>query len=181
MILHETEKEKLYMNYDGPFIIQIISTFAKFLLENTVATERISKKLYRVFIELAQNVALYSFERVALINGTFIGKGKVYILENVNTFKCITINRIQKEHAAILTRNCTEINATPAEALRAKRRGLYKLANFQDTGAHIGLIMICTYSANPIEFEIIEKEEGEIYFKIAATINKNEILRLNEL
>ena len=81
MIIKDQDLKRLYMNYDGPFIIQIISTFSKFLLENTVATEHVSKKLYRVFIELAQNVALYSSERVGLINGAFIGKGKVYLSE----------------------------------------------------------------------------------------------------
>lgn len=174
------EIEKLYMTYDGPFIIQVISTFAKFLLENTVVTQHVSKKLYRVFIELAQNVALYSFERVELINGTFIGKGNVYITENTNSFQCTTINRIQEEHAPILIRNCTEINATPMKILRNKRRELFRLANFQDTGAHIGLIMIFIYSKNPIEFEIIRKAKDEIYFRIVATISKKEIHHTND-
>jgi hypothetical protein len=49
---------------------------------------------------------------------------------------------------------------------------LRKLASFQDTGAHIGLIMICMYSGHPLDFEIIETENGEKYFKIAATIHK---------
>jgi hypothetical protein len=172
MMLQEKDNENLYMSYDGPFIIQIIATFAKFLLENTASTAQVSKKLYRVFIELAQNVSLYSLERIDLINGSSIGKGQVTILENKNEFKCITINRIQKEHVPVLIRNCTEINATPMEVLRVKKRDLFRVAKFQDTGAHIGLIMIYIFSANPIEFEIIENKNGELYFKIAATISK---------
>ncbi len=160
------------MSYDGPFIIQIISTFAKFLLENTASTALVSKKLYRVFIELAQNVALYSLERTELVSGSSIGKGQVFILGDNHTFKCLTINRILKEHAPILIQNCSEINATSMELLRNKKRDLYKVANFHDTGAHIGLIMIYIYSGNPLEFEIIEKENGDLFFKIAAIINK---------
>lgn len=174
MLYQEKDMPRLYMNYDGPFIIQIISTFAKFVLENTVVTERVSKKLYRVFIELAQNVALYSYERIELINNTFIGKGSVYIMENKDNFECITINKILPEHATILLKNCAKINATPMSALKAKRRELYKLANVQDTGAHIGLIMIYVYSTNPIQYETIEKQ-GELYFKITATLNKNNV------
>jgi len=121
---------------------------------------------------LAQNVSLYSLERIDLINGSSIGKGQVTILENKNEFKCITINRIQKEHVPVLIGNCTEINATPIEVLRVKKRDLFRVAKFQDTGAHIGLIMIYIFSANPIEFEIIENKNGELYFKIAATISK---------
>lgn len=168
---YSQNNERLYMSYDGPFIIQIISTFAKYLLENTAATKHVSKKLYRVFIELAQNVALYSLERAELISGSHIGKGKVLISENNNEFKCITINKIQNEHAPILIRNCSEINATPIEILRIKKRDLFRAAKFQDTGAHIGLIMIYIFSSNPIEFEVFE-EADEMYFKIVATISK---------
>lgn len=172
MTLLRKDMDRLYMNYEGPFIIQIIATFAKFLMDNTVGTSYISKKLYRIFIEMAQNVALYSLERVALTNGTYIGKGNVHILENGKEFKCVTVNRILKEHAEILIRNCSEINATPIDDLRERKRKLYKSANIQDTGAHIGLIMIFIYSENPLAYEIIEETEGEIYFKIIATLSK---------
>lgn len=171
MVIKDEELGKLYMKYEGPFIIQIIFTFAKFLLENTVVTKRVSKKLFRVFIELAQNVSLYSVEREEFINGSYIGKGKVYIMEYDHFFKCITINKIQKEHVEKLITNCTIINASTMEALRTKKKELYKIAKFQDTSAHIGLIMLHVYSTNPIEFEFIE-ENGDTYFKIAVVINK---------
>lgn len=173
MISTEKELGTLYMKYEGPFIIQIIFTFAKYLLEHTVATASVSKKLFRVFIELAQNVSFYSLDREAFVNGTFIGKGKVFIMEYETVFKCITINKIHKEHGPVLMKHCMEINASSMEILRAKKKELYKLAKFQDTSAHIGLIMLYIYSTNPVEFELFD--EGEhTYFQIAALINKTE-------
>jgi hypothetical protein len=164
--------ERLCLNYEGPFCIQVVSAFAKFLLENTFATELANKKLHRVFIELAQNVSLYSFDREQLINGSAIGKGNVYITEYTHELKCVTINKIRDEHAPILAKNCTEINAASLHILKARKRQLRKLSSIQDTGAHIGLIMICIYSGNPLEFDIFKTKEGDTYFKIAATINK---------
>jgi hypothetical protein len=162
--------EKLYLNYDGPFTIQVISIFAK-LLENVLASENVKRKLYRIFIELAQNLALYSSNRVQLAEGSEIGKGEVLITENTCNFKCTTINSVLKDQASFLMKNCSEINSTSTDLLRAKKKNLYKSANVEDTGAHIGLIMISIYSENPIGFEIIENK-GKLYFKISATINK---------
>ncbi len=170
---YNQEIAKAYLNYDGPFNIQIISGLAKFLSELTIATHSERRKLYRVFIELTQNVALYSSERTPLFNASAVGKGKVYIINKKEKFKCITINKIQKEHVSTLLKNCHEINNTPTEILRVKKRELYRLSGFQETGAHIGLIMIYLYSENKLDIEIIEEEENEIYFKIEATINKN--------
>jgi hypothetical protein len=166
--------EGLYLDYEGPFNIQIISTLATFLSAQTIAPITVRKKLYRIFIELAQNVALYSFERVMLINGSEVGRGNVYVADLPNEFKCFTINRIKKEHAPILIKNCTEINTSPSIALKAKKNSLRKLAYIQDTGAHIGLIMVRLYSGNLIGFEIIDKKGKEIYLKITVTINKDE-------
>jgi len=170
---HNQELENAYLFFDGPFNIQIISCMAKFLSELTLASPSERKKLYRVFIELTQNVALYSYERTPLLLTNSIGKGKVYIIDENEFFKCITINKIQREHIPVLLKNCEEINATPIEILRAKKRELYRLSSFQDTGAHIGLIMIYIYSENEIFVEIIEDENKEAYFKIEATITKN--------
>jgi hypothetical protein len=173
MLTYEKKVEKLCIEYEGPFMIQVISTFAKYLLENIAITESANKKLHKVFIELAQNVALYSLDRVHLASGATIGKGKIYITENSDNYKCITINRIQQEHAGLLVHNCNEINHTPYETLRNKKKYLCKTANSKESGAHIGLIMIYMYSGNKINFRIIKKAENEVYFKITATINKN--------
>ncbi len=170
---HTKEINDAYFYYDGPFNIQVISGIARFLSELTIAIHTERKKIYRVFIELTQNVALYSYERTPLLNDTAIGKGKVYFLNLENEFKCITINRIQPEHASVLLNYCREINATPVDELRVKKRELYKMSSFHDTGAHIGLIMIFMYSENLLNIEIIEEEDKSTYFKIVATINKN--------
>jgi hypothetical protein len=172
IMLNDTDIDGIYMNYDGPLNVQIISTFAKFMSENTIAPMHVRKKLYRVFIELTQNVALYSFERVQLTTGPATGKGNIYVINKPNEFKCVTINKIQDEHAPILIENCAAINATPNNALRAKKNNLRKLAHIQDTGAHIGLIMIHMYSESPIDFEIIDKKDDGLYFKVAASISK---------
>jgi hypothetical protein len=170
---HDSEIDNAYFYYNGPFNIQIISGIARFLSELTVALHSERKKIYRVFIELTQNVALYSYDRTPLINDTAIGKGKVYVLNLENEFKCVTINRIQPDHADVLLNYCKNINETPVNELRNKKKELYRMSNSQDSGAHIGLIMIFLYSENLLNIELIEDDDNIKYIKIVATINKN--------
>jgi hypothetical protein len=172
-MLPYNDSEHLYLMYDGPFNIETISTLAKSLQDNTIATEHVRKKLYRVFIELVQNVALYSGNKILLARGTTVGKGKVFVHYINDGFTCTTINKIIKEHGDILVENCNNINAASSEYLRNKKKRLREVATFQDTGAHIGLIMIALYSGNPLQFEVInDKSTGDTYFKISASIYK---------
>ena len=126
-MMKDNEIEGLYLHYDGPFNIQIISTLARFLLENVPGPADMQKKMYKVFIELAQNVSLYSFQRAPVINGSVVGVGSVYVANHEQGFKCVTINRIQPEHAPILIKNCTEINAASTQALKEKKTNLRKI------------------------------------------------------
>jgi hypothetical protein len=161
------------ITYEGPFGIKIISALAQFSNENIDAPEQARKKFYRIFIELAQNIALYSYNRAILSDGSTIGQGKAFITEGEHDIKCGTLNEILKDHGAILDANCAEINKSSIFALRTKKKKLHRQAEFKDTGAHIGLIMISIYSGNPLEYEIItDVKTNKMYFKIIATINK---------
>jgi hypothetical protein len=170
----ETSSEQLLLQYRGPMGIQVISGLAKFLAEYSPCSENVRKKVYRVFIELVQNVSLYSAEQFPAENGPYIGVGQVFVYDCDSHFRCVTINRILKEHAAILFENCNAINLSSRQSLKERKKNLHKLANAQDSGAHIGLIMIYTYSGNPLEVEILEEHASEYFFKIATCINKDE-------
>lgn len=164
---------KLFLSYEGPFSIQVISTLARFLLEKALVSENVRLKLYRVFIELTQNIALYSHSRLAFDDATNVGRGSIFIFNNEETFQCTTINEIAKEHGPILAKNCGDINSSTIPELHAKKRYLRKNTDFSESGAHIGLIMICLNSGNPLEFEIIhDAESGRDFFKITTSISK---------
>src|ERR1035437_6081684 len=114
------------ITYEGPFGIQLISVLAKFSQDNIDATDQVRGKFYKIFIELVQNVALYSFDKVVLSNGTSVGQGKVFITEETEEIKCATINEIQKEHGPILDANCADINQSNIYALRTKKKKLHR-------------------------------------------------------
>ena len=153
--------------------MRIISTLAKYITRDVLAPGVSKMRFYRVFIELTQNVALYSDERHLLPDVTSIGSGYIFIQSNKTFFKCTTINRIRAEHQQILIDNCSKINDSSEDELKIRKERLRKESLFRETGAHIGLITVCLRSCNPLDSEIIhDNETGSKYFSITTTINK---------
>lgn len=175
-MLHDNITGKLYLSYEGPFSIQIISSLARLVRENIPGPELAKQKVYRVFIELAQNVSLYSMERISIANNHYseVGFGKIYITDEGDKFLCTTVNKILNEHGPVLDTNCKEINGSSVAELKIKKKALRKIADFKDTGAHIGLIMICINSGNPLKYDFFDNVDKYKYFRISASIYKND-------
>jgi hypothetical protein len=167
-------RKELDFSYEGPFNMRIISTLGKYLSDFLDTSIEARMSLYRVFIEISQNVALYSLDRVWQNKKTTVGYGTIVISEDELFVTCTSTNKILSGHAMILQQNIQNINNTSLEDLLKLKEKLRREASLQDFGAHIGLISIKLFSKNSLKFEIIEKpEENTKYFTLTATINKS--------
>lgn len=168
---HRTE---LDFTYEGPFNMRIISTLGKYLCDFLETSHEVRMNMYRVFIEISQNVALYSLDRVWQNKKSTVGYGEIVISENESIVTCTSTNKILDGHDKILLQNCQNLNNTSIDDLNKLKEKLRRESSLEDFGAHIGLISIKLFSKNSIKFEIIEKpEENAKYFTLSATINKS--------
>lgn len=168
----EKDSINLLLTYRGPFSMRIISSIGKYINENIPAPDFAKMRLYRVLIELSQNVALYSAKRTHSIECETLGYGLVNIYNFEDKFICNTQNLIIPSHKDILLKNCTEINSTSENDLKSKKEKLRKESSIRDTGAHIGLITIKLISRNSIDFDFSQNSD-DITFSITSTINKS--------
>ncbi len=164
----ESEK-KIVFSYEGPFNMRIISSLGKYLAEYLDASFETRMSLYRVFIEICQNVALYSVDRVKQELDNTIGVGKVTIETDGKNFYCSTTNKILPEHADTLKNYCQQINEASINDLIKLKEKLRRESSIKDNGAHIGLISIRLFSKNPLTVEI-NQENNNIYFTISSMI-----------
>ncbi len=169
--MESLNNEENFLTFSGPFNMRIISGIGKFLADNLNAPEEIKTRAYKVFIELAQNVSLYSAKRFVNDNGSTTGEGFVKISVNDSIVKLTTRNKVLKEHGSILIKNCQNINHAKEEELKDKKHVLRRESTFSDSGAHIGLITISLLSRNPLEIDISENANAH-YFTISSVINK---------
>ena len=165
------QKENL-ITYHGPISINLLSFIGNYLKMILNTDYKIFSKIYKVFIELTQNVSYYSAESKEVDHGLYSGIGWFSLNEYEDCFKFTTANLILKEHATILDKNCNEINSLNETELRELKRKTRGQAKIRDIGAHIGLIHTGLISGNNLEFQIDNIDEKYSYFTISAKMDK---------
>jgi hypothetical protein len=170
--MENTDNNGLYLSFFGPFCLPVISSMVQHLNANLIADIQSKSKLYKIMIELAQNVALYSVDRAEMPGNGQVGVGTLKIKNDGDYITCTTINKIDVGHASILLENCSLINNSDELQLRKKKADLRKMSTIQDTGAHIGLIVISLTSGLPLEYDVYQKDTNH-FFSITASISKH--------
>ena len=119
-----------------------------------MADQKVISRIFKVFIELVQNVSNYS----AQVNNKLLeehqkknGIGWFSIDENESVYQISTGNLISRTHGPILLKNCEQINKLTEEELRDLKRQTRKQSNIRDVGAHIGLIHTGLITSNPLD------------------------------
>ena len=158
--------------YHGPIDIDLVSFASNYAKKHILANGLIIGKIYKVFIELAQNVSYYSAKQYNNLRTFGSGIGWFRIDERKNWFEISTGNYIFKEHGPILEQNCKEINSLGEEELRELKRITRSQAGKRDIGAHIGLIQMGLLTGNHLELTIEPEDEKYSFFKITAKVNK---------
>lgn len=162
------------LSYHGPFNIDFISFSANYIRDMIQADQKVVKKIFKVFIELVQNVSYYSAQvrENAKKPESRRGIGWYYIDEMEDHYVISTGNLIHKKHGPVLERNCTEINSLTEEELRELKRKTRSQASVKDIGAHIGLIHTGLISGAPLDVRITPIDDEHSYFRIKVKIDK---------
>ena len=160
------------ISYHGPINIDLVSFISNYLKQYLRANVAVVGRIYKVLIELIQNVSYYSADQYSS-NRTFgSGIGWFRIDENEDFFMISTGNKIYKEHGPILEKNSTEINSLNEDELRELKRKTRSQASHRDIGAHIGLIQTGLITRNSIDLKVEPLDEKFSFFTITAKVNK---------
>jgi hypothetical protein len=159
--------------YQGPINIDLVSFISNYLKQHIRANAIVVGRIYKVLIELIQNVSYYSVDQFNDNRSFGSGIGWFRVDEDDQWFMISTGNRIYKEHGFILEKNSKEINSLKEEELRELKRRTRSQANMRDIGAHIGLIQTGIITGNTLDLSIEPVDEKYAYFKITAKVNKS--------
>ncbi len=161
------------MSYQGPFNLKLISAMGGHLKKVLSGNKNgISNRVFKVFVELTQNVANYSAERTNAEKGLDEGIGWYTIFDKMSMYEITTGNLIHKKHGPILTKNCKEINKLNGTDLRKLKRYTRMQANIRDIGAHIGLIQTGMIAENQLKYQIVRIDDNHSFFTISVDVLK---------
>ena len=173
MFINKDYQEKPLLIYQGVFTVNLISMLGNQIRLLPDHDSLLLQRIFKVFIELSQNVSYYSNEMVEIKPGVSCGAGWISVQGLDDCYRVTTGNLIKPEHGPKLEKYCQEINAMDDESLKILKRRTRAEAMLRDTNAQIGLIQTGLISGNKLDFEVSTDETQLSFFRISAIIGKD--------
>ena len=166
------QDKQILISYKGPVTPVIMAEISRDIQDKLADNPRASRKVFSVFMELAQNILYYSSEKVQYA-GRIDSVGMLQILELDEHYVFSCGNTINHEHVEQLIESCNTINSLDKEELRKlKRHQRRQPANEISQGAGIGLVQVAILSGNPLEIHAQDLDEEHSIFTLTVNINK---------
>jgi len=163
---------KTILSYRGPFYIELISVFGTNIRNSNDAYSNARKKLFKIFIELSQNVSNYSEDFHMINNVQRIGVGELFLKEFDTSYSFTTTNQVKKTDAEILAERCELVNASDQMKLRELKREQRLNSPGEKFGARIGLIQAVMLSKNKLDYKVDKINRDFAYFSLTVKIDK---------
>jgi len=179
-LLDDLMADYLTVSYSGAFDGAVLTAFANKVENNLSSDLRLNKKIFKIFVELAQNIALYASDKVVTDDhSNFNGFGTFLIKEFPDKFQLISGNMAFKKDAKIATDKCDMISGMTRDNLREFKRELRKKPAGQKGGGNIGLIQIVLTANNEIDYQVIEVDRLHSFVIFSIDISKDSSKKIN--
>ncbi len=132
------------------------------------------KKMFSVFIELAQNIAYYSFERVELEKGKEkVGAGIIVVTEQDTYYTITSGNKIEKDKAMAVVKQCEHLNRLNEDELKVYYKGKLREPRPEGKkGGGVGLVEILRKAKSKIEYKVTPINDIESFLVLSVKIEE---------
>ena len=166
--------EEIRISYKGPVDGKIITYLGDYIDVINELSEKATKKLFKIFFELAENISNYSSDKILLKNGREVGAGTIILKETDEFFLLVTGNPIRNVDLIPMMENSKNINTLDHDGLREYKRNVRRESASERVkhSPNIGLITVALTSGNPLDLEINPIDENTSYFSLAVKVDK---------
>ncbi len=164
--------ENVLISYKGPIDKVVLNIMGNYIRKLISMHPGAKPKLFKVFIELAQNISQYSSEKIVIGSDEGPGIGSLVMLDEKDNYQFITGNLIRNENINEVVERCQQINKLDKEDLRKLKREHLTAVKEDREGADIGLIQLAITSENPLDIEVMPVDRKNSFITISVTLNK---------
>ncbi|MCK5535387.1 MAG: SiaB family protein kinase [Bacteroidales bacterium] len=168
---HKTFDKDILISFKGPFDKHILAIIGNYIEVILGRNPKAGKKIFKIFIELAQNIAYYSAEGKSNFN-TESGIGTLVIGEFDNHYSFVAGNVVKASDIVHIIEKSEIINSLDREGLRQYKREQRNLPQGERGSAHIGLIQVALTAASPLDIEVSPINEEYSFFTISVNVEK---------
>jgi len=146
---YELLSKEVIIAYRGTFEQSVLSILANNIESSMESNSVLRRKFFRMFLEFAQNIAIYSAEQIQTSDNEKSGAGLLIIKHNDGNYMFATGNLVETSKMDFINEKVDYMNSLDREGLRNYKREQYKLV---ETGerSNIGLLQIVLISGNPL-------------------------------
>ncbi len=160
---------KVLVSIKGVLSQDIITEFGT-MIKSSLSAETNTRKIFAVFIEMAQNILHYSNERN---KATDEGVGIMTLKEVEDTFYLSSGNIILKPNAEKIKSKCEIVNSSNKEELKAMHQDQIRKGRPEGSkGAGLGLIDIARKVDGPINCIIDSIDSNNSFITLTVTFKK---------
>ncbi len=177
-------EKKITLSFEGKMSQGILQNLVETLKEKLIDEEDdtdadsrgfMVKRIFAIFIELAQNIQKYSAEYKKGFSNKRTGSGIIVIREGDEYFTISSGNQLEKQSAYELKNYCNYINDLSRDEIKM----LYKTKLREprpegQSSAGIGLLDITRKSGNPLGFEMKPIDHEKVFLVLTVKLNKEE-------
>jgi len=170
---NDFRKNFVSMAFQGMVSQDILSLIGQ-SIRKASDSEVLSKRLFSMVVELAQNIHHYSATKMySEKDQKEVGVGVIAISETDEFYRVSSGNQIPKEHVEPFSSRCDYINALTKDGLKKFYVEQRKMPQRKDKpGANIGLIEMVRKSGNLLEYRIEEVSDVNSFLIITVKIKK---------
>ena len=173
----EIIESKIVLSFEGQMsqgvLVSMVDTLKEKLKANDQdAKQTMVRKIFAIFVELAQNIQNHSMES-EIIDGLETGAGIIVIREDEDSFMLTSGNKITIVAAEKLIQYCDKLNGSNADELKKLyKQQLRSERNKESNGAGIGLIDMIRKSGSALRYEIQAVDEQTQFFTLSVNLPK---------
>ena len=170
----EMKDLNILFTYSGMLSQDILVDLGQFI-KTHVSEESIDKKkmrkLFGIFIELAQNISKYSLEKKNDNDARSEGIGIIILWKQEGFYNISAANLMSRKSSEVLTQTIGELNELSPESLKERYKQQIKLPLDENaTGAGLGLIDIMRKSGEPMDFKVMKPVDDLIHGILTAQV-----------
>ncbi len=161
------------MCFQGMFSQDVLSLLG-LSLRNAPDSQRVSKRLFALVVEMTQNIHHYSAQKMySKKDNRQVGVGIIAISETSEFYQVSSGNYAYKNDAKILMGRSRYINSLDEESLKNYYAEMRRQPQRPDKpGANLGLIDMRRKSGQPIEVLIEEVDQNISFYTLTVRIKK---------
>jgi hypothetical protein len=170
-------KNNIMLDFQGAISQEVLVEMVE-LLKNKFShgscNSHVSKKIFSIFIEMAQNITKYSAERSHLDDlKKDVGAGIIVITEVDKNYTITSGNLVEKQRIPGIIEHCRKINLMNKEELKQYYKKQIKSDREEGKeGAGLGLIAIARKSGNPIIYKMTPIDDVNSFLILSAKIQE---------